>query len=49
MYGNGAWLYDYLMEDEAPYRQWLAWTTAQLNDMGVSEPVIADVGCARGH
>ncbi|QQK79659.1 class I SAM-dependent methyltransferase [Salicibibacter cibi] len=48
MYGNGARLYDYLMEDEAPYRQWLAWTLTHLEGMNVSAPAIADVGCGTG-
>ncbi|QQK75798.1 methyltransferase domain-containing protein [Salicibibacter cibarius] len=48
MDGNGARLYDYLMEDEAPYHQWLAWTIAHLEEMKFSAPAIADVGCGTG-
>ncbi|WP_160112330.1 class I SAM-dependent DNA methyltransferase [Salicibibacter kimchii] len=48
MYGNGSRLYDDLMEDEAPYRQWLAWTSAHLDEMNVPAPMIADVGCGTG-
>ncbi len=47
MYSEFAWIYDECM-DNVPYEEWVAFLVKRLTENGLTEGIVADLGCGTG-